>query len=144
MNLKITSAYKTQIETALHAVNGSAEKHTYTSLNEIEAVAAMAEEKLASLKLPLSLRVGSVWVDTSGSSVANSYNNTRIGTKITMMRKSSGWALTAIDAATLYKEGGGGGKLLLTQTQYDEAAKRLLAGIAIMKNAEAKELALAA
>lgn len=117
----------------MSTVNGKAIKHAYTTCAEVEHVASGAEQKLANLKLPLTLRAGAVWIETSGLPVANSYDNRRTGTKITLMRKSTGWVMVNAERVTLYKEGGGAGKLVLTRHQYDEAAKRLLAGIEVLE-----------
>jgi hypothetical protein len=115
----------------LATVNGRAVKHAYTTYAQIAAIATEAEVKLDSLKLPLSLRTGAEWVQTSGAEVSSSYKNVRQGTRVTLTRRTGGWTLKA-NPANVYTKGGGKGKLSLTQDQLDAAAERLLAGINVL------------
>ena len=136
LKIKVTEANRAKIEAALHEVNGKATRHAFTDFSEVEDVADFAELKLAELKLPKNLRAGAIWSETSGSPVANAYKGNRLGTKITLERISTGWALVSIKQATLHKEGGGVGHLALTRHQYDEAAKRVMAGVTVQASGE--------
>ena len=101
--IKIVLKNDQKIEAALAGVNGRATTHTYTSYCEIEAVASEAEAKLESLGLPKSERAGAVVYAESGSTVANSYDYSRKGTRVRLERNTAGWVLTEINAVTLYK-----------------------------------------
>jgi hypothetical protein len=124
LNIKIDEASKAAIEAALHAINGKARAHAYTDLAEIVRLAEAAECALVALGLPKKLRTGAAWSDTSGSAVANAYDNRRDGTTVRLERRSTGWVLASAAKVTLYKEGGGQGRLSLTQAQADEATRR--------------------
>ena len=124
LNLKIDDANKVGIEVALHAVNGKARAHAYTDFAEIVRLAEVAEQALAELGLPVKLRAGAAWSEASGSEVANAYNSRRDGTAVRLERRSTGWVLASAARVTLYKEGGGKGRLSLTQAQADEATHR--------------------
>lgn len=136
LNIKITEANKAEIEDALRAVNGKFVKHACTEFDGVLHRAACAEERLESIKLPKALRAGAVWTSTSGMPVANSYGSNRTGTRVTLLRKLNGWYLVKIEQVTIYKEGGGPGKLSLTREQHHEAAKRLMAGVTIIDDGE--------
>lgn len=133
LNIKINEANKVAIEAALHAVNGKSRTHTYTELTEIVRLAERAEDALAKVGLPLKLRTGAAWTETSGDEVANAYKNNRAGTAVRLERRSTGWVLASAAKVTLYKEGGGMGRLSLTQTQADEATRRFRWQFSVIK-----------
>lgn len=109
----------------LKAVNGHSRAHTYTEFSEIEHLVNCAEEELAELDIPKTQRTGAVWYQTSGSAVANSYyGNQRNATTVKLERKRSGWYLAAVSSATVYKEGGGRGKLYLPKKVAELALAR--------------------
>ena len=115
----------------LSFVNGGAVKHAYTTYAQIHALASEAEYELDCLKLPLSLRSGAVWTQTSGKAVSKSYGNLRDGTRVKLTRRSTGWILEAT-AATVFISGGGKGKLSLTKAQLDAAIERIMARISVL------------
>lgn len=129
--IAITPANAAAIEAALAAVNGRASAHAFTSFEEVADLAASAEEAIADLNIPKTARAGAVWYQTSGAAVANAYKGTRQGTSVKLVRRTSGWHLEAAASATLYKEGGGAGRLHLTPTQRNEAVRRFEAGFSV-------------
>ncbi len=111
------------IESALRQVNGRAEQHAYTTFGEIERLAAVAEERLLELVYKKDAP-GAAYRKTSGGRVPSSYIGVRLGTSVRLERKTAGWYLTAVSQATLHRNGGGDGVLILTQAQ-DAAAVAL-------------------
>lgn len=133
LNIKINEANQVAVEVALHAVNGKSRAHTYTKLAEIARLAERAEVALVELGLPYKLRTGAAWSETSGDEVANAYNSRRDGTAVRLERRSTGWVLVSATKVTLYKEGGGKGRLSLTQAQADEVTRRFQSQFHIIK-----------
>ena len=124
--MKITVENRAKIEETLLGVNGRAEQHAYTTLSEIQTLAEAAEAKLEKLGIPKGMRPKAQWLEVSGSSVANAYAkkaSTRKATSVALIRKASGWFLIYASSVPIYKEGGGPGRLLLTQEQASEAIK---------------------
>lgn len=135
LNIKIAESNKAAIEAALKAVNGKAYDHAYTSFAEIAELAVAAEEALAALNLPLKERAGATWAETSGAPVPNAYKYSREGTTVKLARRGAGWYLVSASRMALYKEGGGKGRLALTEAQAAEATKRFQAGFSVIKAA---------
>lgn len=111
---KITKDYAEKIEKELKEVNGKAKRHTFTTYSEIEQLAVQAEKKLENL-LNKKDRQGVVYTETSGDPVSSSYDNTRLGTYVELLRRSECWFLSKIKSVTLTTNGGGKGKLYLTK-----------------------------
>ncbi len=111
---------RTAIEAALKLINGKAVSHTFTTYAEVAKEAANAEAKVLKLVGSKNLAVGASVRATSGDSVPNAYKYTRVGTSVTLVRKSSGWHLAGVSTQALYKEGG---KRIITLTvaQSDKA-----------------------
>lgn len=123
--IKIVVKNKEVIESALKAVNGKAEAHAYTTYEEIYKLTTNTEEKLSGLLYKKDWP-GSIWSETSGGRVANSYKYMRDATAVQIIYKKSGWYLISIDAIKIGNNGGGMGRLYLTPEQ-DTAAKNKLA-----------------
>ena len=123
--LKITDSNADALEAALAEVNGRATEHTFTSFAGLESLAHLAEERLAGYGLPLAMRRGARLFATSGERVAKSYRSTRIGTGVTIERRTGAWYLVSAGAVTLYAESGGDRRLSLTAEQDAEAVARL-------------------
>lgn len=122
--IKITEENKAAIEAALSAVNGRATAHTFTKFSEIQYMAATAEAKFNTLSIPKAVRKGATWGETSGCAVANAYAkkcSTRAATWVTLERRSSDWFLTGAGKTEVYKDGGGPGRLTLTEAQAAKA-----------------------
>lgn len=132
--IAIVEKNKAKIEAALEEVNGRATAHTYTSYAEIEQEASAAEKRLGGLLLKKDFQ-GAICYAESGSAVAKSYKNTRIGTRIKIRRGSSAWFLESIEAITLYTDGGHAQRLALTQEQ-DVAAKAKLSTLYAIQKTE--------
>lgn len=131
--IKITMENAAQIEAALKAVNGRSDAHCYTTFGEVFDLTESAEEKLDALFLPTSLHKGAKWVETSGGKVANSYKGiTRNATRVTIERRSGGWYLIDVTQASVFKQGGGAGRLTLTAEQAKEASTRFAAQFAVI------------
>lgn len=118
--IKITAENAAAIELVLHEANGRSTAHAYTTFGEIADVASGAEKALAGLMLKKDFS-GAVWRETSGGSVPNSYKGIRNGTAITIERRSAAWYLVSVSQVSLFKAGGGAGRLQLT-TEQDAAA----------------------
>lgn len=128
--IKIAIENTTAIESSLAAVNGRAATHTYNTFSEIEGLADRAEARLAALGLPKSERIGAEWHETSGSAVSNSYDrkgHSRRATAVCLVRKGAGWYLIDARGVDIGQQGGGAGRLTLTDDQDDECVRRLRA-----------------
>lgn len=128
--IKITKGNAVEIQAALRAVNGKATAHTFTSYEEIAAMAESAEKRVLEL-LGKKDAVGAKWAATSGDKVSSSYKHARIGTHVVLARRSTGWFLTNVIPATLFAEGGWPGKITLTEQQAELAIKRFQKGFHI-------------
>ena len=130
--IKITESNSTQIESALHEVNGKSTAHTYTAYAEIKEIAKRAEQKLTAL-IPKSYGAGSCFVSESGDSVANKYKGSRNSTTVKIERKSNGfWYLTKIEQGTLYTDGGKE-HLYITEPQKEKAIEALFKNFTVIK-----------
>ena len=108
------------ITAALHAVNGTATAHTFTSAEEMARLATIAEEWVAQVLLVLSERPGARMTCESGDKVANSYRYSRVGTSVTLERGSSKtWYLVNCCSITLWNDAG---KFRLYLTPEQDAA----------------------
>ena len=124
--IKIIPANAKAITAALKAVNKSAVTHTYAEAWEIVRLVDAADAELARIQLPKTMHVGAKYHATSGEAVSNSYAkkaHTRIATSVTLERRSTGWFLVGVEAATIWKQGGTE-RLVLTEAQRDEAIAR--------------------
>jgi hypothetical protein len=92
--LKITQANAAAIESALHAVNGRAITHAYTTFAEIERLAEFAERRLDTLGMKKGTRAGACVAANSAANMPNAYKYPRIVTGVALVRKSEAWFLT--------------------------------------------------
>jgi hypothetical protein len=118
--IRIDEKNASAIETALAKVNGKAEQHAFTTFNEINTIREDAETTLAGLLLKKDFP-GTICILTSGYPVSNSYGNSRKATKVTIVRRTTGWFLTEVESVTINVYGGGRAKYWLTKEQ-DQAA----------------------
>jgi len=131
MKIKITTANKFALESALLAVNGKATAHALTRASELEGVAAQAELKLAKLGLPVSARKGATVVRISGQKMPSAYKYKVRLTQATLVRGASGWALTELASVEAWN--GGGSQLGLTTAQDERIVSRVRAGYRVSK-----------
>lgn len=125
--IKIHPDNASAIEAALKEVNGRAYDHAYTEFSEVQRLADEAENYLSSIGLPIGMRSGAEWHETSGSAVSNAYARkafTRRATAVTLSRKSSSWYLVSVKGVDIRKDGGGSGVMTLTPAQDVEAIRR--------------------
>ena len=124
--IKITIANATAIHDALRAVNGRASTHAYTSLSEIQQVAAWGEKRLENLSIPKAQRGGAVFSAISGDQLPKAYKYRARGTWVEITRRSSAWYLTDADTADIYPGMRGTTRWLrLTQAQDAKAIEVL-------------------
>lgn len=129
-NIKIDAANATKIEAALSAVNGRATAHAYTDYEDIFDLSRTAEAALEALRLPKTARKGAAWTETSGGAVTNSYarkGRTRTATTVRLERRAKDWYLVSAVKDEIYQQGGGKGRLTISQAQADDAVARLRA-----------------
>jgi hypothetical protein len=129
--IRITPENAEAIEAALAAVNGKAERHAYTLTSELDRLARAAEAELMSLVGAEKYAPGATWVETSGATVANSYGYRRDATRVTLTRRPTGWFLTEATSVQIHAQGGGRGRLTLTQAQDERAVAVLRARYAV-------------
>lgn len=133
--IKICKENKAAIESALHAVNGKAISHTYTTFSEIEDEAKWAHETVFGLVGNKKVMVGAKAFSASGGSVPNAYKYSRSGTYIVLEYKSSGWFLTHIASCQLHTQGGKR-SISMTQEQNDKALSDYAKKWSVIKPAE--------
>lgn len=107
--LRLTETNREAIRLALAEVNGRAEAHTFTEMDQLERIAEKMEERLAALKFTAKERAGARCVAVSGSEVSKAYarkGHTRIATRVGLERRPSGWFLTAAATHSVYEAGG--------------------------------------
>ena len=115
MMLKITPESSLKIIAALAAVNGKADRHTYTTTHMIRAVADEAERRLTVLEIPKADRVGATYTQQSGEKLPGAYGKWGvITTVITLLRRTGGWYLTGIVASDKFPTAAPLSKLTLT------------------------------
>ena len=119
------------IDAALALVNGRASSHAATSGTCLR-FAERAEHELASLDLPLGQRVGAILIADSGLRLPSSYKYAVNRTRVTLVRRRDGWALTCatkyLDRATAHPAF----QLGLTPTQADIARTRFAQRFAVL------------
>ena len=123
----ITAKNADAITAKLAAVNGRASAHALTGYVEIAYIAAQAEKTAHALLGSQKAIVGATWTETSGEKMCNAYARagySRAATRITMIRRASGWFLTDVERVEVGQQGGGPGILTLTAEQDAIAIQR--------------------
>lgn len=133
--IKIVPENQAAIRDALKAINGRAEQHTFTSYGEIEACAEEGERQLRSFGVTKANCAGARFIAESGSKLPNKYNHKAIGTRITLERRSSLWYLAEIHSYDLWPNHSPKRRLQVTQEQADEATRRLLTTVEVLRPA---------
>lgn len=123
--IKINAANTDAIEAVLHAANGRASGHTYTTASEILALAKQGNKELHNLLANKKLMKGATFTARSGDGLPSSYKYSRICTQISI--KCFGWddwRLISVQSVTAYRDYSHP-VLTLTETQ-DERAIAIL------------------
>ena len=104
--IRITEQNRVAIFHILAGVNGRAVTHTFTTYQQIEQIAAQAEKQIIGLVGSQKAAVGARFEATSGDKVANAYKYVRIGTRVKLERRATGWFLIDAMEWMLYQNGG--------------------------------------
>ncbi len=134
--IRITEQNRAAIVAALANVNGKATAHTFTTYQQIEQIAAAAEKQLIGLVGSQKAAVGARFEATSGDKVANAYKYARIGTRVKLERRATGWFLIDAMEWMLYQNGGDR-RLTLTAAQDARAVELFRAGYTTLPAVEA-------
>ena len=100
MQIKIQAATIQRIEDALQVVNGRAERHAFTTFEEVATVAKDAEIVLDKLGVLKADRPGTRVTMVSGSKLPNCYKYNPIRTVLSITRRTAGWYLTGVAASS--------------------------------------------
>jgi hypothetical protein len=122
--IRISDEHAHAIETALATTNGKAHKHAFTTYQQIADLAEYGEQRLTRMGLPKSARHGAVVIGTSGDQVPLAYKHPRQGTRVRLVRRSSGWYLVASEKVLLWPKDHFKCDLHLTVDQDVEAVRR--------------------
>ena len=129
-NIKFDIKNAAKINALLGEVNGRASGHTYCQFEDFKTEAERFISKIEALLGGKKYSVGAKFSIESGGSVKSAYKYTRIGTRISLERRASGWFITGIERAYIWARGGES-KIVLTQAHHDQAVKVLSDGYII-------------
>jgi hypothetical protein len=133
---RITDKNRAAIFHILATVNGRATSHTFTTYHEIEQIAAAAETRVLDLVGSQKAAIGALFEATSGDKVANAYKYARIGTRVKLERRATGWFLVDATEWMLWANGGDR-RLTLTAAQDARAVELFRAGYTTLPAVEA-------
>jgi hypothetical protein len=125
--IKLNAANADKINAILAGVNGPAVGHVYRSYEDFRD---RAERKILAVKDLVGGEKHTVGIKISiesGVPVSKSYKHTRIGTRIAIERKSSGWFVTAISRCDIWPSGGPS-MIIMTPAHHDRAVNVLKSG----------------
>ena len=129
-NIKFDIKNAAKINALLGEVNGRASDHTYREFGDFKTEAERFISKIETLLGGKKYCVGAKFSIESGGSVKSAYKYTRIGTRISLECRASGWFVTSIERAHIWARGGEC-KIVLTQAHHDQAVKVLRDGYQI-------------
>ena len=129
-NIKFDIKNTAKINALLGEVNGRASDHTYLDFVDFKTDAERFILKIETLLGGKKHCVGAKFSIESGDSVPNAYKYTRIGTRISLERRASGWFVTDIKRVDIWAQGGKSA-IVLTQAHHDQAVKVLSDGYLI-------------
>ena len=129
-NIKFDIKNAAKINVLLDSVNGRASDHTYREFGDFKTEAERFISKIEALLGGKKYCLGAKFSIESGGSVKSAYKYTRIGTRISLERRASGWFVTNIQRADIWARGGES-KIVLTQAHHDQAVKVLSDGYQI-------------
>ena len=128
--IKFAKTNTDKINAILTEVNGRAVDHTYRDFGDFKTEAERFISKIEALLGGKKYCVGAKFSIESGDSVPNAYKYTRIGTRISLECRASGWFVTDIKRVDIWAKGGKS-EIVLTQAHHDQAVKILSAGYLI-------------
>ena len=126
-NIKFDIKNAAKINVLLGEVNGRASGHTYYDFGDFKTEAERFIWKIEALLGGKKYCLGAKFYIESGGSVKSAYKYTRIGTRISLECRASGWFVTNIQRADIWAKGGES-KIVLTQAHHDQAVKVLRNG----------------
>ena len=129
-NIKFDIKNAAKINALLDSVNGRASGHTYCTFTEFKTDAENTISRVEKLLGGKKHCVGAKFSIESGNSVKSAYKYTRIGTRLSLECRASGWFVTDIQRADIWARGGEC-KIVLTQAHHDQAVKVLSDGYLI-------------
>lgn len=129
--IKFAATNTDKINAILDEVNGRASDHTYCNFYDFEADAGNMIKKIETILGGKKYCVGAKFSIESGNSVKSAYRYTRIGTRISLERRASGWFVTGIEREHIWAKGGES-KIVLTQAHHDRAVTVLKSGYVVL------------
>ena len=129
--IKFASTNTDKINLILNEVNGRASDHTYCNFYDFEVNAGNMIKKIETILGGKKCCVGAKFSVESGNSVKNAYRYTRIGTRISLECRATGWFVTNIQRVDIWAKGGES-KIVLTQAHHDRAVTVLKSGYVIL------------
>ena len=115
--MKIATENAAKIEKMLLEINGRKIEHVFTKYYEIEQVAEKAQIALDALISAKKNQTKAVYRTYSGGNVPNAYKYARTVTKLTIVKKSTGWHIQHICNFSTHDKTACKGYLSLTPTQ---------------------------
>jgi hypothetical protein len=141
MTIEIVPANKDAIEAMLKDGNGNARRHTYDRYSEIESAAINAERELETFGVAKARRQGARYTSQSGGYLPNAYRYVAEQTEVLIERRSSAWYLVSAYRVPLYPKSTGRTQLYVTRAQADEATRRLLSTVEIVRDLQVAQYA---
>ena len=126
-NIKFDIKNAAKINALLGEVNGRASDHTYCKFTDFESDAENVISRVEKLLGGKKYCLGAKFSIESGDSVPNAYRYTRIGTRLSLECRASGWFVTDIKRVDIWAQGGKSA-IVLTQAHHDQAVKVLSDG----------------
>lgn len=133
MNIKFNIKNETKINAALDSVNGRASDHTYTTYADFAADAWRIAHKIEKLLGGKKYCIGAKFSIESGDSVLHAYKYSRIGTRVLLECRASGWFITDIQRVDIYSRGGSS-TITFTQAHHEQAVKVLAEGYFLVED----------
>jgi hypothetical protein len=128
--IKFLESNAGKINTILAGVNGPAVGHVYYSYQDFAGRAARKILAAKDLVGGDSYTVGIKISIESGVPVSKSYKYVRIGTRLTLERRASGWFITEISRCNIWPSGGQS-MIIMTPEHHDRAVTVLKRGYLI-------------
>ena len=130
-SIKFTESNADKINTILAEVNGRAGDHVYRSYEDLAADAGNVIKKIETILGGKKYCVGAKFSVESGNSVKSAYRYTRIGTRISLECRATGWFVTNMQRVDIWAKGGES-QIELTPAHHDQAVTVLKRGYSIV------------